>query len=176
MNVVFDLDGTLADISHRLHYILDDEGKPLPKKDKDWPRFFEACGDDEPIGPMVALFNTLIHEGHKIEIWSGRSSVCFDETLIWLTHHLHIQTKVCNPVVEEQLAMKAISLKNCALRMRLEGWHLNDHELKQAWLRDFKKTSYNLRTVDLAFEDRDRVVEMWRRNGVQCCQVAKGDF
>ena len=28
----------------------------------------------------------------------------------------------------------------------------------------------------LAFEDRERVVDMWRRNGIQCCQVAPGDF
>ena len=26
------------------------------------------------------------------------------------------------------------------------------------------------------FDDRDKVVQMWRENGVPCFQVAKGDF
>ena len=29
---------------------------------------------------------------------------------------------------------------------------------------------------DLAFDDRDRVVAMWREEGVPCFQVAPGDF
>jgi hypothetical protein len=28
----------------------------------------------------------------------------------------------------------------------------------------------------MAFDDRARVVKMWRDNGVPCCQVAPGDF
>ena len=28
----------------------------------------------------------------------------------------------------------------------------------------------------LVFDDRQRVVDMWRRNGIQCCQVAPGDY
>lgn len=28
----------------------------------------------------------------------------------------------------------------------------------------------------MTFDDRDRVVAMWRRNGVVCAQVAPGDF
>ena len=28
----------------------------------------------------------------------------------------------------------------------------------------------------MVFDDRDRVVNMWRRNGVVCAQVAPGDF
>jgi hypothetical protein len=27
-----------------------------------------------------------------------------------------------------------------------------------------------------AFDDRQRVVDMWRRNGITCFQVAPGDF
>jgi len=26
------------------------------------------------------------------------------------------------------------------------------------------------------FDDRDKVVKMWRNQGLRCCQVAEGDF
>ena len=29
---------------------------------------------------------------------------------------------------------------------------------------------------DLVFDDRNRVVDMWRANGIPCFQVAEGDF
>ena len=28
----------------------------------------------------------------------------------------------------------------------------------------------------LVFDDRDRVVAVWRKHGIRCCQVAPGDF
>jgi hypothetical protein len=28
----------------------------------------------------------------------------------------------------------------------------------------------------LVFDDRSRVVEMWRKNGIKCFQVAEGNF
>lgn len=49
--IVFDLDGTLADITHRLHFIKDGN--------HDWDGFFAACVDDAPIPEMVALFQVL---------------------------------------------------------------------------------------------------------------------
>jgi len=36
MIYIFDIDGTLADVSHRLHYITGET--------KDWDAFFAACG------------------------------------------------------------------------------------------------------------------------------------
>jgi hypothetical protein len=35
-----------------------------------------------------------------------------------------------------------------------------------------------LKDVNLiaVFDDRDKVVKIWRNNGVRCCQVAEGDF
>lgn len=32
------------------------------------------------------------------------------------------------------------------------------------------------RPVQMVFEDRARVVDMWRKRGVLCAQVAPGDF
>ena len=35
------------------------------------------------------------------------------------------------------------------------------------------KDKYYIATV---FDDRNKVVDMWRKEGLLCCQVAEGDF
>jgi phosphoglycolate phosphatase-like HAD superfamily hydrolase len=51
MNIIFDIDNTIADCKHRLHYI---EQKP-----KDWNKFFKACENDNVIYPMYRLYQHL---------------------------------------------------------------------------------------------------------------------
>lgn len=70
---IFDIDGTLADCSHRLHHI--------QKQPKDWDAFFAACMDDQPIAHMVALAKSL---PLPIVCVSGRSDVVRVETDFWL--------------------------------------------------------------------------------------------
>lgn len=53
--ILFDLDGTLADNSHRQHL--------LSSVKKDWDTFFEAQRDDAPNWPVVTLYKTLVEVG-----------------------------------------------------------------------------------------------------------------
>lgn len=76
---VFDLDGTLADLSHRRRHI---EGEA-----KDWRAFFAACADDAPIPHVIELLLRLWNDGNKVEIWSGRSDEVRRETEEWLAKH-----------------------------------------------------------------------------------------
>jgi len=43
--IIFDLDGTLALIGHRVHHITSE--KP------DWTAFYTACADDLPNSPII---------------------------------------------------------------------------------------------------------------------------
>ena len=43
MKIVCDIDGTIANLSHRLHFIQPEEGGK-----KDWDSFFAGVSDDEP--------------------------------------------------------------------------------------------------------------------------------
>jgi phosphoglycolate phosphatase-like HAD superfamily hydrolase len=72
---IFDIDGTLADCSHRLHHI---QSQP-----KDWRAFFAACADDAPIPHAITL---AIHLGMCAQIIyvSGRSDECREATETWL--------------------------------------------------------------------------------------------
>src|SRR5262245_36528125 len=78
---IFDIDGTLANLQHRLHYI--------EKRPKDWEGFFNACVDDEPIEHMIcvcqALYPRVGYQGKSgIVFVSGRPERSRDQTVRWL--------------------------------------------------------------------------------------------
>lgn len=143
---VFDLDGTLADCSHRLHFIdRDRDGGP------DWRAFFAACVNDVPIHHMIGLCDRLAHSpGAAVEIWSGRSDEVRDETMHWLARNRIHPRLLTN--------------------MRRAGDHRPDFLVKQEF---FDKSPMR---PTLIFDDRKQVVDMWRANGIPCAQVADGDF
>lgn len=105
LTYIFDLDGTLADITHRLHYITGVE--------KDWDAFFAACEDDAPIGPTMMLLDSILANGLGVEIWTGRSSAVREQTERWLNKHGVYGVKVV---------------------MREEGDHRHDTVIKKEWL------------------------------------------
>ena len=74
--VIFDIDGTLADVSERLHHI--------KKKPKDWDAFFRGIPQDKAIQSMVRLCNILYASGIKILLCTGRRERDRAETVKWL--------------------------------------------------------------------------------------------
>lgn len=73
---IFDIDGTLADCSHRLHHI--------QKQPKDWRSFFAECIADAPIEHICGLARNLWASGWSIVYVSGRSDECRELTSMWL--------------------------------------------------------------------------------------------
>jgi hypothetical protein len=146
---IFDLDGTLALTEHRQHLLLGG----LPDK---WRAFYAACDRDPPNRPLIAVLNALLHDGYRVEIWSGRSDEVRDKTEAWLRLHI-----------------PQLSTTN-SLRMRKEGDHRPDTELKIEWW-NLLMPETQLSCIAV-FEDRMRMVEMWRALGVPCYQVAAGEF
>ena len=65
MDIIFDVDGTLMDISHRKKFV---EQKP-----KDWDSFREQTPDDKPITEIFQVAIALQQAGHRIIIASGRN-------------------------------------------------------------------------------------------------------
>jgi phosphoglycolate phosphatase-like HAD superfamily hydrolase len=63
--VVFDVDGVLADVRHRLHHV---ERRP-----KDWAAFFAAMDDDGPLAEGIAMAQASAAEGHRIVYLTGRN-------------------------------------------------------------------------------------------------------
>jgi uncharacterized HAD superfamily protein len=77
--VIVDLDGTIADVRHRLHFV---QG---PGK-KRWKRFFQAQENDVPVVSLVTRIRELSRE-HEIVIVTARPLVCRDGTERWLEKH-----------------------------------------------------------------------------------------
>jgi FMN phosphatase YigB (HAD superfamily) len=139
--VIFDLDGTLANIDHRLHFIENDN--------KDWNAFYKACKYDKPIKQTIEILR-MLNTLYDIHIFSGRGEIAIDETVIWL-------------------GMNGIPYS--CLKMRKDGDFSSDEKLKENWLKGYDK-----KDIYCVFEDRKKVAEMWRKNGIMCFQVANGDF
>lgn len=147
---IFDLDGTLALIEHRRHFV------ECPRDEQDWPSFYAACDKDEPNIPVITMLETLFLFGAEVWIFSGRSDEVREKTEDWLLRNTILGRREIN------------------LTMRPAGDYTPDDKLKKQWL-DNMLPEDRERLVAV-FEDRDRMVKMWRENGVACFQVAPGDF
>lgn len=77
--VIFDIDGTLSDPTHRRHHV--QGGK------KDWEKFFAELDGDAPVEPVFKLFHALQKAGYYMLIVSGRREQYRFETVNWLRKH-----------------------------------------------------------------------------------------
>lgn len=189
--IIFDLDGVLADCEHRRHFI--DPSKRSPnglfmnedvgdgfyfKRDPqtlertkdvfnpDWKAFFEACYEDLPIESTLGVFqsfqryNLLVEEEslkNKIQIWSGRCESVRQKTLNWL-----MKIGITDIEILTELKMRPLFDKT------------PDDELKERWLNDH--IAGNHKPIKMVFDDRSKVVRMWRRRGIfvfDCNQTVK---
>ena len=149
---IFDLDGTLANLEHRLHFI-----QPPPGEKKNWDKFHEACREDTQHLRTILTLGCLQKAGADIWVFSGRSASVRRQTEIWLWANTPLPIS---------------SFVN--VRMRPIGDYRDDAILKEEWLQTMSKEDRS--RLIAVFEDRQRVVDMWRRNGVVCYQVASGNF
>lgn len=172
--IVFDLDGTLALDAHRsgpLH-------GPKPLSDETWAAYFEACEGDEPNWPLVRILDQLLSHGEEVEVWSGRSASVALATARWFGKVFDGKQTMArlvrsSPIPWGLLLEDDVLATHLAVKMRHQSDRTNDHLLKQSWLSISRSRG---KEVTLVFEDRQRVVDMWRAEGVVCCQVAPGEF
>jgi phosphoglycolate phosphatase-like HAD superfamily hydrolase len=75
---VFDIDGVLADVRHRLHH--------LDARPKNWDRFFEAAVDDDPLTEGLRLAVEMA-AAHDIVYLTGRPERTRSDTQRWLAQH-----------------------------------------------------------------------------------------
>tara|TARA_Y100000310_G_C20621296_1_gene783445 strand:+ start:1175 stop:1651 length:477 start_codon:yes stop_codon:yes gene_type:complete len=151
--VIFDLDGTLADINDRRTLADKGDGKI------DWDVFYDPknIALDKPNWPVIAMAKMLYKQGKKIVIFSGRSKATKDVTKDWLKKH---------------------DIPYFVLKMRPTGskWNfMPDNDLKQYWLDQIFPGDQKNKILAI-YDDRNKVVDMWRSNGLACFQVNYGDF
>jgi phosphoglycolate phosphatase-like HAD superfamily hydrolase len=74
--VIFDVDGTLANIEHRRHWV---QSKP-----KNWPAFNAAMKKDGIHQDVAYVFDIFKEAGHTMLIASGRGEEDREVTELWL--------------------------------------------------------------------------------------------
>ena len=143
---IFDIDGTIADCSHRLHFI--------QQETPDWDAFYSLCVNDKPIDNVCHLLRIIPSDVDIIFI-TGRSEKWRGDTNNW------ISLRVFG------------GFRPGLLYMRADGDHRPDYEIKKEIYEKHIKDNFNVLGV---FEDRDQVVKMWRELGLTCYQVADGSY
>jgi phosphoglycolate phosphatase-like HAD superfamily hydrolase len=146
MLVVFDIDGTLANIEHRLAFV---QSKP-----KNWTAF-DAGIPNDLVNPYVAeAFHSLKAAGNEIIFASGRNERSRNVTMTWLQNN-----NFWNYTAKLYMR-KADDFRSDDIVKR---------EILDEIVADFGKKP------DMVFDDRPRVVRMWREAGIFVFNVYQGE-
>lgn len=119
---------------------------------KDWKGFFENMSNDTPYEDIVALAVDAAAQSNVVLIVSGRPEKYRRETEEWLDRY---------------------RVPYAFLFMRGFNDNRQDNIVKEEIYRKYIEPFFNVKYV---YDDRQQVVDMWRRIGLRCLQVAPGDF
>jgi uncharacterized HAD superfamily protein len=131
--------------------IVDIDGTVATRTNRD-PYEYDKVGSDAPKKEIIEVVVAMWRAGHKIIFVSARDESCFNDTYEWLC-------KNCPPFVK--------------LHMRKAGDVRDDAIVKREIYETSIKPNYKVVAV---FDDRQKVVDMWREIGLTCLQVDYGDF
>lgn len=143
--VLCDIDGTLADITRRKHFV-DGEGT------KDWDGFFANIDRDTPREDIALAVATLQREGYDVILVSGRPEWTRDTTELWLYTHCP-------------------DLDWSALFMRRTGDHRPDTVVKEEILTTYFP---DLSKICCVYDDRPSVIRMWESHGLTVVNCGDG--
>lgn len=146
---IFDIDGTIADCGQRLHYLYPEDGVK-----KDWDSFYEETLNDTPMGETIHTLISLYNAYNDIIFMTARSAVTYAATDMWIRQRVGIS----NPVI----------------LMRAEDDYRKDVSVKRDLYESLPE--FDKERLVAVFEDRARVVSMWRSMGITCYQVNEGNY
>jgi phosphoglycolate phosphatase-like HAD superfamily hydrolase len=144
--VCFDLDGTLADIEHRLGFV---RSKP-----KNWPAFDAGIPNDAVNLPVAEVFHSLKAAGNEIIFASGRNERTRDVTMKWLQDN-------------------GLWDYRSKLYMRKADDYRSDDIVKDEIIDEIVADYGKL--PDMWFDDRPRVVRAVRKRGIFVFDVYQGE-
>lgn len=155
--VIFDIDGTLANIKHRLHFIKE---KPTCRKS-----FNESMVTDRVNENVAELYRTLVNtEMYNVLLVTGRSEEYRIPTVNWLLE---------NNLLPRSINKRFNGSLSGYLFMRPNNDSRPDEIIKLEILNNLKLMGCEILFV---VDDRPKVCRMWRANGVTCLQVNDKEF
>lgn len=145
--IIVDIDGTLADISHRRHHVEGDK--------KDWALFKQGMHKDTVNEWCKWIVLMALQDGLKVFFVTGRMADCSTITREW---------------VYENFGLEA---QHMSFFFRNVGDYRKDSIVKEEIYKKYIEPCYDVLFV---VDDRKQVVDMWREQGLTCLQCAEGDF
>jgi hypothetical protein len=153
LDIIFDIDGTLLNIQHRVYH--------LYKKPPDWESFNDSMGGDSPIPEMVDLLHMIgNYKKNRLIFCSGRS----EHTRFMTEKQI---TSILSSILDKE------NSKTINLYLRGLNDFREDSVVKSDLYDQMLEDGFN---PELIFEDRASVVKMWRARGLRCLQVAEANF
>lgn len=187
---IFDFDGTLALVDHRIHFIernhIDNEMRCVEihcvrpdgenceyderskmyddrKFRKECPNQFKPDWDAFYEACDKDLPNKNIIELFKVLKKSGYYMIIFSGRSDAVSVK-SMKWLLDNGIIADEIRFRPSESREL------------DHDLKLNWLNDLIKSGIILKSEITVFDDRDTVVKMWRDQGITCLQVAQGNF
>ena len=154
--IAFDIDGVLADCSHRLHYIQGD--------DKDYDKFYsdEEILKDKVLKNGKTLFNAIersISEDCRNEYYYDKTGEFSKVRIVFITG----RNESCYTATEKWLWDNIINTA-VSIYMRPENYYRPAHEVKK----DLIEKHIGFENILFAFDDDNQVDEMYKKHGVMC--------
>jgi len=169
MDIIFDIDGTLLDISHRLRHI--------KQKPKNWKAFLDPKEKtfDVPIMPVIRIATALMHSPYppnRIIFASGRSESERVDTVRSLSKWFLLDgwQGIYNP---EDFG-EGYTLENTPTSpfyMRKDKDYRKDTIVKREMYDHMVADGYK---PEMVFDDRPSVIRMWRELGLKTIDVGLG--
>ena len=120
-------------------------------KDRNYTEFNKQGINDKPIESICNILRRLKDDDTEIEVITAREETERKMTEKWLN---------LNDIPFDKLLMRGI------------GDNRSDWDVKEKLFTD----NYDYREIWFVLEDRKGCVDMWRGQGLNCLQVAPGDF
>ena len=143
--VICDIDGTISDTTHRLHYVNVPEGQK-----KDWKGFFSEIENDPVRTDVMNMLIEYYNEGKTIIFMSGRPEQYREATLRWLAKY------------SMTFAYTVI--------MRRDGDKRPDTETKKEL---FEQHFPDKWVIHVVLDDRPSIVRLWRDMELNVIDVGK---
>lgn len=184
--VIFDIDGTLAKTSpERLKFLKPKSGSSVEYNGGKFT-FVEELKTKENIAVIENEHGVFLADKSKIKFKPDYEA--FNNSLEKDIPNKYV-AEICKALSEEY-AIYICTGRPEKFRERTEDWlSENNIPYNQIWMRPdnnkepddvLKKRMLDsiVKTCNViaVFDDRDKVVKMWRENGLLCCQVAKGEY
>jgi predicted kinase len=144
--VLCDLDGTLCNIEHRLHFAKSDP--------KDWDNFFAGVPQDTLRKDVEQQLydKTSFPDLHDVIFVSARPERCRVDTEKWL-------------------GLNCAGINYTALIMRGDDDRRPDTQVKQSYFNKYFKD----KKIKCVFDDRPSVIEVWKSNGLEVIDCGTGE-